>query len=134
MNPPSEIITLVPETYKELNSGRVRIRHGPFKVPGTSVGNGTEQYIIQNATMPCRDCYITSIQASLEHPNGTYGNTESGMYLHHVVLLNNGRPDAVCPGFPDRFFASGNERTKFSLSLNGLVNLRIDDVLGADTV
>lgn len=65
------------------------------------------------------------------YPNGTYANSNTGMWLHHVVLTNTGKTSATCGKEygGDRFFASGNERTPVSISANGLVfsqnNLRV---------
>jgi hypothetical protein len=75
-----------------------------------------------DATKPCDECLITWMQASLEYPNGTIANSDTGMWLHHSVALNRGRNDTVCGGTalsPQRFFASGNERTAVDLSLSG---------------
>lgn len=73
--------------------------------------------------MPCSNCTITFIQAGLEYPDGSYANANTSLWLHHTVLIKLGTPDTVC-GFHyyaqgQRWFASGNERTPASLSLDG---------------
>jgi hypothetical protein len=120
-------IALEPEYYRNLGAQRKLIRYGPFDVPGTVSGLNTTQlntdmFWIDNFTMPCTNCYITMMQASLSHPDGTYANTESGFYLHHVVIINPGYKDAVCTTQSDRYFAAGNERTRLSLTAQGLVS------------
>ncbi len=78
-------------------------------------------------TKPCEDCYITSIKPNLVLEDGTTGNFDNGLMLHHVVNMNFSRPDITCrpnifsgqqikrlgglTGGNERFFASGNERT-----------------------
>jgi hypothetical protein len=76
-----------------------------------------------NATKPCSDCLITWMQAGLVYPNGTYANANTGMWLHHTVLVSLGKPDAVCGNEigAERFFASGNERTIVDICANGSV-------------
>ena len=71
--------------------------------------------------VPCRDCFITSIQMGLEHVGGTTADANTGMWLHHGVMVNRNQTDAVCGtnGYGQRFFASGNERTMVDLTGNG---------------
>lgn len=81
---------------------------------------------------PCSDCFITSIEPNLVFPDGTTANFNNGTMLHHVVNMNFSRPDVTCrpdlfssqsikllgaiTGGNERFFASGNERTRSYLS------------------
>jgi hypothetical protein len=82
---------------------------------------------------PCDDkCTIVGMNAGLEYPDGTNANIDTGMWLHHMVLINSGpgRSDPTCDWLPispphmiagafpktsERLFASGNERTKVIL-------------------
>jgi hypothetical protein len=71
-----------------------------------------------NVTKPCTNCYVKSIQASLLRDNGQVVNVDEGVMLHHMVLSANGsgKTDPTCGSFfgtGQRFFASGNERTRF---------------------
>jgi len=71
-----------------------------------------------NVGKPCTNCFVKSIQASLIKPDGSVGNVDEGLWLHHMVLAANGsgKTDATCGSFfgtGQRFFASGNERTRF---------------------
>jgi hypothetical protein len=109
------------------NSTTKTIRYGPFPVPDMMTNNGMEDYLILSAETPCQDCFITFIEAGLEYPNGSYANANTSLWLHHTVLYNLNRTDSVCVvdgggnPQPERWFASGNERTAFDLSMNGYV-------------
>ncbi|KAE8444238.1 hypothetical protein EG329_000738 [Mollisiaceae sp. DMI_Dod_QoI] len=76
-------------------------------------------FSLRNATKPCSDCLITFMLAGLEYEDGSYANANTGMWLHHVVLLNLAQKDTVCPSHPERIFASGNERTPINICANG---------------
>src|SRR5574341_156767 len=85
-------------------------------------------------TLPCTDCYITSVTPDLEYrtvdnapsgpgPEDTWVTSEygNGAMLHHFVIGNYAQPDATCGTtfpisiFGDRFFASGDERGTMTL-------------------
>jgi len=75
---------------------------------------------------PCERCLITFMQAGLEYQDGSYANADSGIWLHHVVQVDTAVDDTVCgkeitkqPISPNRFFASGNERSPVHLSAQG---------------
>jgi hypothetical protein len=105
--------------FKQFGAKRTIMRYGPYKVPPVTDGNGMKEFNDQSAPRPCTDCFITKIQAGLEYPNRTIANSDTGMWLHHAVLYDFGRQDLACPNLPYRFFASGNERTRLDMSLNG---------------
>jgi hypothetical protein len=58
--------------------------------------------------------YVTALRATLVD---TAGNAvpRHAVHLHHAVWLNPTKGDSTCGGLPDRFFASGKERTKIEL-------------------
>ena len=94
-------------------------------VPGTGDhhGGGMSTFMFP-ISPPCTDCMITHALGGLEYPNGTAANTNTGMYLHHVVIFNNASVSATCPtAIPEFVFASANERTPASISINGLAHL-----------
>jgi Stress up-regulated Nod 19 len=68
-------------------------------------------------TSPCSNCYVTGIQVDMVFADGRSANLDSGIMLHHLVLIQPGLPDTTCPAstllgaLGQRFFASGNERT-----------------------
>ena len=70
---------------------------------------------------PCRDCFLTWMQMGLEYSDGTTADANTGMWLHHGVMVNRNQTDVVCQrhSYGQRFFASGNERTIADLSVNG---------------
>lgn len=77
------------------------------------------------AQMPCKDCTITFLQAGLQYPDGSYANANTSMWLHHTLFINVGKTDTVCGpnyyGKGQRWFASGNERTAISLTMDGIL-------------
>jgi hypothetical protein len=117
------ITTLTPSYFTNDGSQRVKIKYGPFTAPSSADNNGMQTFEAKNVTMPCSDCLITYMLAGLEYPNGSYANSDTGMWLHHTVFYDSGRNDTVCTQAPNRFFASGNERTIVDLTLNGLVTI-----------
>jgi hypothetical protein len=88
-----------------------------------------------NIPKPCNECTIVEQWAGLEFADGRNANIDSGMWLHHMVHLaiGTGRWDPTCYGKPslphidvnsspsgsERYFSSGNERTKIQLDLLG---------------
>jgi len=116
-------------------STTIKIRYGPYKVPGMNklnmLGQGgmLANYPHDNMEKPCSgDCTILGITAGLEYPDGKNANIDTGLWLHHMVMFNKGpgRSDPTCNDFEvsvphntvggtsrssERFFASGNERS-----------------------
>jgi len=98
------------------------VRYGPYTVPG---GTHEDPGMIHNRLQfavrrPCADCYITSFTPDLVYEDGTAARLDTGMMLHHVVLTNQFRRDATCGDrwlglAGERFFASGDERTRVKL-------------------
>jgi hypothetical protein len=101
----------------------VEARYGPFTVNANSqVHNAVDV----SAPVPCSNCYITDIVPNLiydgdaNNATGTTANLNNGAMMHHFVLINPAKADAVCPSglqgqLGERFFASGNERTHMHL-------------------
>lgn len=68
--------------------------------------------------------YITSMRATLEDGDGEFVPRHA-VHLHHAVWLNTSKSDMTCEEFPivgdylgytpDRFFATGKERTRIQL-------------------
>lgn len=86
---------------------RVHLRYGPVTVePGTNL-------ILLNRTAvpkPTRDGYITRIFPNMTFPNGRVPRTDV-LHLHHGVWINR-NPQ---PGASSLFFASGEEKTIYTL-------------------
>jgi hypothetical protein len=108
---------LEPHHFKKYGSKRVMLRYGPFSVPTSHEKHGMKEFNELDVEKPCNNCLITSLQAGLEYPNGTYANANTGMWLHHIVTYDFARKDMACPDLPYRFFASGNERTPLDLTV-----------------
>lgn len=85
-----------------------------------------------NVEKPCDgDCVILGMEAGLEYADGKTANINTGMWLHHMVLvaIGPGRRDATCMNHAmsvphlvvgsnsnssERIFSSGNERVPFN--------------------
>lgn len=111
------------------NSKSVKVRYGPFTVRGGGPNGGEGMIWNQptpSITKPCSDCMIVGMNAGLEYADGKDANTDTKMWLHHMVLFNigTGAWDATCtvfglphmivgslPASSERIFSSGNERT-----------------------
>jgi hypothetical protein len=82
---------------------------GPFKIiPGQN-----EIGFAPIVEKPQVDGYITRIRPDLTYTNGKVPGVDI-IHLHHGVWLNISRPDATS-GFPERFFAAGEEKTRMQL-------------------
>lgn len=120
------------------NSKSVKIRYGPYTVPAPSVPGG--EGMVWNSPSPsidkpCSKCYILGMNAGLEYADGSDANTDTMMWLHHMVLFNigTGAWDATCtvfglphmivgslPASSERIFSSGNERTMIFFNPPGM--------------
>jgi hypothetical protein len=124
--PPGSTTTTVPG---QPGAQHRDIRYGPFTIPGATNPDGTHGHAHTGnqfrffVEKPCSNCYVTSMQADLVYPDGRQAGYSTDVQLHHMVLANwsFGRSDATCNfGFPiplglifgQRFFASGDERTR----------------------
>ncbi|KAF2665746.1 hypothetical protein BT63DRAFT_417281 [Microthyrium microscopicum] len=110
-------------------SKTVKVRYGPYTVPGARVPGGEgmiENRPSMSVDKPCQNCMLLGMNAGLEYPDGSDANTNTMMWLHHMVMFNIGKGawDATCtiigaphlivgslPSSSERFFSSGNERT-----------------------
>jgi hypothetical protein len=123
-NPPNIAFSDARNDFKASRPGTVvEGRYGPFTVPANGqLHNGLDF----SAPAPCNNCYITDIVPQLiydgdaSNTTGTVANLNNNMMMHHFVLINPARQDAVCPSglqgqLGERFFASGNERTHMHL-------------------
>lgn len=100
------------------------VSYGPFTVPAARGTEHGQEGMVKNqfrigVTKPCNNCYVTGMEANLKYPDGRTANIDTGMWLHHMVLFQTGKADATCPStgvglVGQRFFASGNERSKVS--------------------
>jgi len=105
--------------FPEYDSERVTIKYGAVTVPPMTENDGMAQYAQRVTTLPCQDCFITFLQFDVEHADGRTADAQTGMWLHHGVLVNRNQTDAVCGGLGQRFAASGNERTGIDISAAG---------------
>lgn len=65
---------------------RVKIRSGPYKVPGMTTKSPSghagmlENYPDINVEKPCEECVLLFQTAGFEYPNGTNANIDTGMW------------------------------------------------------
>jgi hypothetical protein len=107
--------------FPELQSKRVMIKYPAVSVPPISEKDGMGGFFQRPTPLPCTQCVITWMNMGLEYTNGTVANSDTGMWLHHGVMVNINRTDSVCGprAYGQRFFASGNERTAVDFSAGG---------------
>jgi hypothetical protein len=89
-------------------SGGYRCISGPYLVrPGENQFQGL-------APAPPVPGYVTSAVATLVAGDGA-PVPHHFVHLHHGAWINPTETDMTCPQYPDRFFATGKERTPISL-------------------
>jgi hypothetical protein len=111
----------------------VKVRYGPFTLPPNSIFSALpEQAGGVKIHKPCEQCYLGAFQGGLEYEDGTDANVNTGPYLHHLVLINNNKPDWVC-GLrtgsmyrPQYIYNSGNERPPVRLNTQHKFGMRVD--------
>jgi hypothetical protein len=73
-------------TQKSPGVKRVKLRHGPYKVPNmmtkSVMGEGGALWNCGDDKIekPCEECFITRMQAGLEYSDGTNANIDTGMW------------------------------------------------------
>jgi hypothetical protein len=102
------------------------VRYGSFKVNPMSMTmpmssnmfnmmGSMQDFWVHGAQKPCSSCDIVGIVPNLVYPNGKTANYNTGVMLHHFVMFNGSTHDVTCPSWPQRLFASGNERSDMVL-------------------
>lgn len=89
------------------------VRYGPFHTEPTGGHGGGHNVGLGDLEKPCEDCYLVGMLPNLVSPDGSTANFDTMAMLHHAVFFNQDAADATCGGWPERFFASGNERSPF---------------------
>ena len=119
-----------------LDAIRKKIRYGPYRLPGVNENNtqaavmkvnGMMDAIIPGAKKPCTACTMLLINADLEYFDGKPATDQSGAWLHHTVVMNQGPgiTDAVChKSNMESIFESGNEKQPIPLSLGKIPFLK----------
>jgi plastocyanin len=103
---------------------RIKYRIGPFNiVPGQ---NQIGYEIIHEK--PQEDGYFTRIRPDLTYLDARVPGVDV-IHLHHGVWLNLGRSDRTHPGFPERFMAAGEEKTRLRLPKGYGYPVRASDTL-----
>lgn len=101
---------------------KTTMRIGPFQLaPKQAGGDAHVNLTGPIPEKPCQDCYITGIVPNLVYADGSTADLRTGPMMHHLVVADTGRPDPTCDRWNGvgiaghRIFASGDERTPFSL-------------------
>ncbi len=109
--PPSTAITAStpPLIDDPVRPGAKRLH---FKVGPLDVRPGQNNITLAPGKLPqpTEDGWIVRIAPNLEYEDGTIPGVDV-IHLHHGVWLNVGAKDATRPSLPERFFASGEEKT-----------------------
>jgi plastocyanin len=88
-----------------------QIEHLHYRYGPLTVRKGSNMIMIGGGLpKPPVDGYIVGIRPNLTLTNGTIPSVNV-IHLHHGVWLNLSRKDLTDPTFPERFFASGEEKT-----------------------
>lgn len=85
----------------------LRFRHGPIEV---KPGQNNIEFTPPRVEKPPVDGWVLGITPDLKLPSGRVPRVDV-LHLHHGVWLNMSRRDPTAPGFPERFFAAGEEKT-----------------------
>ena len=100
---PAGAATSVPE--------QLHFEYGPIHL---GPGQNYIQFSPANIPKPSVPGWITGIKANMILPDGSVPPSDVIM-LHHSVWLNLSAPDLTTPSFPERFFATGEEKTSMTL-------------------
>lgn len=104
------------------------VTYGPFPtMPSMGHHGGGGNVGRVDLEKPCEDCSLVGMIPELREADGSRANFDTGAMLHHVVFFNLNADDATCPNRPQRFFASGNERTPTLLPRGYGYNVSADD-------
>lgn len=104
----------IPAQTENLANGQQRTTFfvGPFNVtPGQ---NKIDNRPIVGSGRPSVDGWITRIEPNLVEADGSIPLSSKVMF-HHGVWLNASRTDPTYPGYPQRFYATGEEKTAMEL-------------------
>ncbi len=90
----------------------ITVTYGPYVVPASEGSGPGNLHLHPNVSLelPCTDAYITRMESDMVYADGSSANFHSKAMLHHVVFYNTQAADLTC-GDPERFLASGNERS-----------------------
>jgi hypothetical protein len=111
----------------------VKLRYGPFHIPPgvmfqalPEIAGGVKIH------KPCDECFLGAFQGGLEYEDGSEANVDTGMYMHHFVVVNEVKPDWLCGlrvgGMtrPQWIYNSGNERPPVRLNTKYKFGMRVD--------
>jgi plastocyanin len=106
-----------PALAAKKHAGPKGVQHLHFRFGPLHIRPGSNLILAGTAKpteKPSEDGYITRLKPNLVTTKGVVPPTYK-LHLHHGVWLNLGAQDATAPNLPERFFASGEEKTIFSI-------------------
>jgi plastocyanin len=88
------------------------VQHLHFRYGPLHVGAGHNLILIgpMSIEKPAYDGYVIGFKPNLVGPDGQPTRTDL-LHLHHAAFLNLSRKDATFPFLPERFYATGEEKT-----------------------
>ncbi len=90
----------------------LHFRYGPLHIrPGSNLILGG---YATAAEKPSEPGYVIRMAPNLRTAGGVVPPTYK-LHLHHGVFINQGEGDTTTPGLPERFFATGEEKTIFRM-------------------
>jgi hypothetical protein len=111
----------------------VKVKYGPFRVPPNSMFSNLPVYAGgAEIHKPCETCWLGAFQGAMEYEDGSDANVESGIYMHHFVIVNENKPDWLCGIRAGGLFRnqwiynSGNERPPVRLNTKHKFGMRVD--------
>jgi hypothetical protein len=105
---------------------------GPFNLAPMGQTGWENQSITSTVGRPSGAIGIKGMHFDVVDANTGQLVPMSDVHLHHVVLLDHSRTDAVCPSLSfNRFVASGSERTPLSLGGDYAYRVGANDTWGA---
>jgi hypothetical protein len=124
---------LITDKPSDPNGKMVKIRYGPFTVPAMSMFTPLPEMFGGAAIhKPCEECFLGKFQGGMEYEDGSEANVDTGMYMHHFVITNTGKPDWLCGlrkggSFRNQWvYNSGNERPPVRLNSKYKFGMRVD--------
>ncbi len=116
---------------------KLHFEFGPIDI---APGQNQISYSGRNVPKPPEDGYILRIEPNIKRVDGTVPPVDV-IHLHHGVWVNLSAKDPTSPHLPERFFASGEEKTTielpkgfgyaFKATDNWLINYMIHNLLPA---
>lgn len=140
---PAATGTTIPTTTTTWASDAPGVEHLDFSFGPLKIAPGQNNITVSTGEVPKPkvDGWIVGISPDLRRPDGSVPPVDI-IHLHHGVWLNLARKDPTAPELPERFFASGEEKTvmrlpkgygyRYTASEPWLINYMLHNALSSD--